>query len=66
MAEGDYLALSELDLKTFLDRFIPSTREAFSYAADQYEYETLIRRELKSLGKRKNSKNLGPLARLRP
>ncbi len=39
---------SELDLKTFLDhRFVPSAREAFAYAADQDEYETLIRRKLR-------------------
>lgn len=44
---------SELDLKTFLDRFVPSAREAFAYAADQGDYEEFIRKKLSSLGREK-------------
>lgn len=42
---------SELELKTFLDRFIPSAREAFAYAVDQKQYERFLRSKLSALGR---------------
>ena len=43
---------SELDLKTFLDRFIPSAREAFAYAADQKDYESRLQAKVSTLGRK--------------
>ena len=49
---------SERDLNFFLDRFVPSAREAFAYAADQSEYEAYIKENLNRLGKETISKLL--------
>ena len=36
---------SELDLKTFLDHFVPPPCEAFAYAANQDDYEEFIQKK---------------------
>jgi hypothetical protein len=50
---SDQIPPSELEIKTFLDRFISSARQVFAYAANQRAYEDQLEYKLTELGRDK-------------